>query len=71
MLNTESKVSMTRTRTPRNVFAKFDATNLESAHIIASDPKRYPGGAQEWAQLVIARLGVRSDAPTTERSLDR
>jgi hypothetical protein len=44
-----------RTRKPLNAIAKFDAANLQAAEIIAADPVKYPGGAQEWARLVLAR----------------
>lgn len=36
--------------------AKYDASNLQCARIIAADPIRYPGGAQLWAAAVLARL---------------
>ncbi len=42
--------------TVRSVRAKYDAANLEAARIIAADPERYPGGMQEWAQRVLARI---------------
>jgi hypothetical protein len=41
--------------------ARFEAANLECARIIAADPVRYPGGAQEWARRVLARLGRRRE----------
>ncbi len=42
--------------TTQSVRAKYDGANLEAARIIAADPERYPGGMQEWAQMVLKRI---------------
>lgn len=42
--------------TPKRIKAKFDEQNLEAARIIAADPLKYPGGMQEWADLVLKRF---------------
>jgi hypothetical protein len=41
---------------------KFEQQNFEAARIIASDPRRYPGGLQIWAALVLARVEQRRAA---------
>jgi hypothetical protein len=40
--------------TKRRVAERYAAANLESARIIASDPKRYPGLMAEWARRILA-----------------
>jgi len=42
--------------TPKSIAAKFAEQNLKAVRIIAADPLKYPGGMQEWADLVLKRL---------------
>ncbi len=37
--------------------AAYDKQNIAAAQIIAADPARYPGVMQQWARLVMMRLG--------------
>jgi hypothetical protein len=53
------------------IVARFDAVNLASARIIAADPERYPGGAQEWARLVLARLRPRPNSSVRTATTQR
>jgi hypothetical protein len=45
-----------------SVQAGFDASNLLAATLIASDPKRYQGVLQEWADLILTRAAQPDDA---------
>lgn len=44
-----------------SITARYDGANLECARIIAADPIKYPGGAQQWAAAVLKRLEQPAD----------
>jgi hypothetical protein len=48
--------------TVRSARDGYSAGNLESATIIAADPKRYQGVLQEWADTILTRAAQPDDA---------
>jgi hypothetical protein len=41
---------------------RYDAANLEAATVIASDPERYQGVLQEWADTILTRAAQPDEA---------
>ena len=47
----------------KSMINQYAEGNLLAATIIAADPVKYPGGAQEWADLILTRAAEVDERP--------